>query len=185
MIKREDIIDYITYKEHRQIIRPNILKIKKRRRIHVGNYLTFLFENNETIRYQIQEMILAEKIVKEADIQHEIDTYNELFGTKGSLPCVLMIEIDDIDERNEKLALWVDLPGKIYVKLENGQKIFAKYDERQIDEHKLSSVQYLNFDTGGQAPMAVGSDLKELKEEQGLTEDQIDALSADIKELTS
>lgn len=185
MIKREEIIDYITYKEQRPITRPKIIAIKKRRRIHIGNYLTFLFENKDTIRYQIQEMVLAEKIVKEANIQHEIDTYNELFGMEGSLPCVLMIEIDDIEERKEKLALWVDLPGKIYVKLKNGEKIFAKYDERQIDEHKLSSVQYLNFDTAGQAPIALGSDLEELKEEQSLTEDQINALTADIKELTS
>ena len=77
-VQREEILDYITYTEKRSELQLSVLKQKERRRIHLGEYLTFLFENTYTVRYQIQEMMKAEQIVKEEAIQHEIDTYNEL-----------------------------------------------------------------------------------------------------------
>ena len=81
-VKREEILDYITYTEKRSELQSSVLKQKEPRRIHLGEYLTFLFENTDTVRYQIQEMMKAEQIVKEEAIQHEIDTYNELLGSK-------------------------------------------------------------------------------------------------------
>lgn len=87
-VKREEILDYITYTEKRSELQSSVLKQKEPRRIHLGEYLTFLFENTDTVRYQIQEMMKAEQIVKEEAIQHEIDTYNELLGSKGELGCV-------------------------------------------------------------------------------------------------
>ena len=94
-VKREEILDYITYTEKRSELQSSVLKQKEPRRIHLGEYLTFLFENTDTGRYQIQEMMKAEQIVKEEAIQHEIDTYNELLGSIGELGCVLLIEIAD------------------------------------------------------------------------------------------
>ena len=184
-VQRNEIIDYETYKESMSETRPKIIQVKKSRRIHLGDYLTFLFENSTTIKYQIQEIVLAEKIVKEDDIQHEIDTYNELFGEKGSLPCVLMVEIDDVEERQVKLREWYDLPKHIYVKTEQGNSYYATYDKRQMSEEKLSSVQYLNFDTKGENPILVGSDLEQLKGEVKLTEEQFDSLKLDVKALNS
>ena len=90
-VKREEILDYITYTEKRSELQLSVLKQKEPRRIHLGEYLTFLFENTNTVRYQIQEMMKAEQIVKEEAIQHEIDTYNELLGSKGELGCVLPV----------------------------------------------------------------------------------------------
>ena len=90
-----------------------MLKQKEPRRIHLGEYLTFLFENTDTVRYQIQEMMKAEQIVKEEAIQHEIDTYNELLGSKGELGCVLLIEIADANERPQKLKDWLGLQEKV------------------------------------------------------------------------
>ena len=81
-VQREEILDYITYTEKRSELQSSVLKQKEPRRIHLGEYLTFLFENTDTIRYQIQEMMKAEQIVKEEAIQHEIDTYNELLGSQ-------------------------------------------------------------------------------------------------------
>ena len=75
-VERHEIIDYATYEEQRNAIREQVLKVKESRRIHVGDHLTFLFENAETVRYQVQEMMRTEKMVKESDIQHEINTYN-------------------------------------------------------------------------------------------------------------
>ena len=179
-IKREEIIDYITYEESRIQIRSNIMKVKEHRRINVGGILSFLFENKDTIRYQIQEMIRVEKIVKEEDIQHEINTYNEILGKTGELGCTLLVEIDDPEERNEKLSEWIDLPNHIFLKLEDETKVFAKFDPRQIGESRLSSVQYIKFNTKGKVPVAIGSDLPLLETETVLTIDQKEALSEDL-----
>ena len=79
-VTRQEILDYVTYEEQRNQIRKKLMKIKELRRINVGGVLSFLFENTDTIRYQIQEMIRVERIVKETDILHEIKIYIELLG---------------------------------------------------------------------------------------------------------
>ena len=142
--------------------------------------LSFLFENTDTVRYQIQEMIRVERMVKETDILHEIKTYNELLGDSGELGCTLLIEIDDPDERDEKLTQWLELTKHLYLSLEDGTRIRASFDERQIGDSRLSSVQYIKFNTGGKTPVAIGSDLPLLKVETVLTDDQRKALSEDL-----
>lgn len=179
-VRRSEILDYETYGEQRARIQEEIFEIKRPRRIHAGEYLTFLFENTDTIRYQIQEMIRAERIVKEAAIQHEIDTYNELLGGEGALACALLVEIEDASRRKELLSRWIALPRHVYVKLEDGSKVCAEYDARQVGEDRLSAVQYLKFDTGGRVPVAVGSDLPELPVEAELSAEQRDALDQDL-----
>ena len=79
-VQREEILDYVTYGEKRNEIQLSVLKQKEPRRIHLGEYLTFLFENHETIRYQVQEIMRAERIVRESAIREELDTYNTILG---------------------------------------------------------------------------------------------------------
>jgi hypothetical protein len=179
-VDRTKIIDYQSYVEKRESLLPRILQIKQARRIHVGEHLTFLFENAETIRYQIQEMMRAEKIVKEADILHEIDTYNEILGDEGELGCCLLIEIDDPEVREVRLREWVGLEKHLYLLLEDGRKIHARYDPRQVGKDRLSSVQYLKFAVGDGRPVAVGADLPSLRAETPLTETQQEALLEDL-----
>ncbi len=179
-VKREEILDYITYTEKRSKLQSSVLKQKEPRRIHLGEYLTFLFENTDTVRYQIQEMMKAEQIVKEEAIQHEIDTYNELLGSKGELGCVLLIEIADANERPRKLKDWLGLQEKVYLTLDSGERIYAEWDKRQIDEEKLSSVQYLKFNTSGNAPKAIGVDHPGLQDEAVLSDKQLEALKEDL-----
>ena len=179
-VNRQEILDYVTYEEQRDKLRKKIMKIKDLRRINVGGVLSFLFENTDTVRYQIQEMVRVERIVKETDILHEIKTYNELLGNSGELGCTLLIEIDDSEERQEKLIQWLDLPNHLYLSLEDGSRIRASFDERQIGDSRLSSVQYIKFDTGGKTPFAIGSDLPLLKAETTLTVEQQKALSEDL-----
>ena len=185
-VKREEIIDFVTYSEQRDSIRPEIIAKKELRRIHVGEYLTFLFENHDTIWYQIQEMTRAEQIVKEAEIKHEIETYNEIVTANGSLGCSLLIEIDDVEVRQEKLAKWLKLPENIYVILDDGSQIPAQYDKRQIGHDRLSSVQYLRFNVNGKTPVAIGIDLPDLKDdfpaETKLSDNQKKALEQDLKD---
>jgi hypothetical protein len=179
-VERSSVLDYVTYNEKRNEIRARVLEIKKPRRVHVGPVLTFLFETTDTLRYQVQEMMRVEQIVKEADIQHEIDTYNEVLGGPGDLGCTLLIEIDDPEERAVKLSAWLDLPKHLYVTVEDGQKVYAKFDPRQVGDTRLSSVQYLQFETKGRKPVAVGSDLPSLLVEAELDVDQRAALADDV-----
>ena len=180
-VKREEILDYVTYNQRREEIRKSVLKVKTLRRIHLGTYLTFLFENTETTRYQIQEMMRAERIVKEEAILHEIKTYNELLGDKGELGCVLLIEVEEAKDREKKLKQWLSLQEKIYLTLDSGQRIYAEWDQRQVDKKKLSSVQYLKFKTKGRVPSSIGVDHPDLKEESPLTPEQIEVLSIDLQ----
>ena len=179
-VTRQEILDYVTYEEQRDKFRKKIMKIKELRRINVAGVLSFLFENSDTVRYQIQEMIRVERMVKETDILHEIKTYNELLGDSGELGCTLFIEIDDPDERDEKLHNWLELPKHLYLSLEDGTRIRASFDERQIGDARLSSVQYIKFNTGGKTPVAIGSDLPLFKAKTALTADQKKALSEDL-----
>jgi hypothetical protein len=175
------VLDYVTYDEKRAEIRATILALKEPRRIHVGEYLTLLFENTDTMRYQIQEMMRIERIVKEADIQHEIDTYNAVLGGEGELGATLLIEIDDPGERDVYLRQWLDLPKHLYVSVEGGDKCYCTYDHKQVGEDRLSSVQYIKFDVGGRTPVAIGSDLPALTVEHALTDAQKAALFDDLR----
>lgn len=179
-VTREQIVDLATYAHVRPEVQERVLRIKQARRVHAGEYLTFLFENPDTIRYQVQEMLRVEGITDEEGILHELHTYNELLGRNGELGCTLLIEIADEDERSELLRQWVRLPVHVYVRLEDGTQVYATYDERQIDDARLSSVQYLKFDTQGRIPVAVGSDLPELMVETTLASEQRAALRRDL-----
>lgn len=83
-VLRGQILDFVTYEERRAELRTAAMAEKAVRRVHVGQNLTFLFENTTTVRYQILEMVRAERMVRESDIAHEIETYNELLGGPGS-----------------------------------------------------------------------------------------------------
>ena len=123
-----------------------------------------------------------EQTVREAEIQHEIDTYNQLLGDEGELGCTLLIEIDDARERNEKLRAWLGLPGALYVALDDGSKARATWDPAQIGDTRLSSVQYLKFRLGERAPVAIGCDHPALRIEVELSLAQRATLTADSRE---
>lgn len=179
-VQRSEIVDYQTYEEGREAERAAMFVEKAPRRVHVGEFLTFLFENHDTMRYQIQEMMRAERMVKEADILHEIETYNEVLGGEGELGATLLIEVDSPEERSVLLRQWLDLPKALYAKLADGTKIRPTYDERQVGEERVSSVQYLRFPLGGKLPVALGADHPALTAETTLSEEQRAALGSDM-----
>ena len=179
-VTREEILDLTAYEKARPGIQAEVTGVKAPRRVHLGDAVTFLFENRDTVRYQIQEMVRAERMVKEKEIAHELETYNELLGKKGELGAVLLIEIDDAERRAVKLREWMGLPGSLYVKTASGRRVKATFDPRQVGEERLSSVQYLKFDTGGESPVAVGSDHPKLQAEVALGPEQRRALEIDL-----
>jgi len=179
-VRREEILDPTTYERSRDEIRTAVMEAKARRRVHVAGALTFLFENTATIRYQIQEMVRAEKMTREEDVRHELETYNELLGGPGELGCSLLIEIPDPADRDRKLREWLPLIGHLYAKIADGRKVRATYDPRQVGTDRLSSVQYLKFDVKGEVPVAIGVDFPSLTAETALTVEQREALRQDL-----
>ena len=103
-----------------------------------------------------------------------------LQGEQGELGCTLLVEIPDEKKRDELLRAWRELPAHLYVRLDNGDKCYARFDKRQIGDDRLSAVQYLKFATGGRAPVAVGSDLSFLRVEAVLDDKQRRTLAADL-----
>ena len=180
-VRRSELLDWVTWDERRDALRPAVLAEKELRRVQVGEHLTFLFENATTVRYQVQEMMRTERIVREADVRHELETYNELLGGEGELGCTLLIEIDDPAERARKLAAWLELPWHVYAVLDGGEKVYARFDERQIGDERLSSVHYLKFAVAGRVPRALGVDLAGALEVEGeLSSEQREALREDL-----
>jgi hypothetical protein len=179
-LERQDILDFVTYAERRDAIRASAMAAKALRRVHLGQHLTFLFENLETIRYQVLEMVRVEQMVREADIRHELDTYNAVLGADGELGCTLLIEIPEEKGRPELLRRWRDLPGHIHLVCTDGSRIKAGFDPEQMSEDQLSSVQFLKFAVGRREPAALAVDLPELAGEVALEAGTRRALLADL-----
>lgn len=182
-VQRTEILDYVTYGERREAIRASAMAAKDLRRVHLGEHLTFLFENPETVRYQVLEMVRAEQMVKEADIQHELDTYNALLGGPGELGCTLLMEIPDEAARPELLRRWRDLPRRIALTFAEGGEAWATVDEDQFDEAKASSVQFLRFVVGGRTPVGLRVDHPDLRAAVAFTPGQARALAEDLGRL--
>lgn len=179
-VSREEIRKPSEYAAVREEFRRRVLEVKEKRRVHVGAFLTFLFENHDTVLYQIQEMIRTENTTNEPGIQHEMTTYNELLGDKGELGCTLLIEIDDPAKRAELLARWMDLPGTLYLETLNGTRVPAQFDPRQVGEGRISSVHYLKFRLGDQVPRKVGCSHPDINADATLTPEQTAALCQDL-----
>ncbi len=148
-VRREEILSLEDYKVVHQKFRVQNIKNKKHRRIHLGSFFTFLFENRDTVLYQIQEMIRVEGIQNEKAIQHEIDTYNQLLPPKYALCSTLLIEIEDLEYRKIKLKELLGIEEHIFLSI-NGRKNRATFDDEQLDQERISSVQFIHFLLGEQ-----------------------------------
>lgn len=179
-VERSEILDFVTYGEQREAMRDSALRAKSVRRVLVGEYFTFLFENHETVLYQVQEMMRIEQIVKEDDIRHELNTYNELIHPAGTVGCTLLVGIDDEQLRDQKLQEWMGLNEHIYAKLPDGRLARPTWDPRQVGDTRLSSVQYLSFPLGPEAPVAIGIEMPGIDAETELSDAQREALRVDL-----
>lgn len=179
-VSRSAIVDLDHYERMRPEFRRTVMAAKAARRVHLGEHLTFLFENALTMRYQVQEMVRVERLTREQDILQELETYNALLGADGELPCTLLIEIDDPVVRAARLAAWYELPAHLYAVLADGRRVRPIFDESQRGRGRLSSVQYLRFPVGAEVPVALGVDLPGSEAEVRLTAEQRAALAADL-----
>ena len=173
------------YEVERETWRPAVMALKDRRRIRVGENLTFLFENRETVRYQIQEMMRIERIVKTADIRHELATYNELIPGPNELSASLLIEFETPEERQVRLAELLGLEDHIWLEV-GGQRSKALFDARQIATDRVSSVQYIKFALSPQQVQRwkdgarIVVDHPKYRAERALTPQEATELAADL-----
>lgn len=105
----EDIADQRAYEREREEFRAHVIALKKRRRVHVGPILTLVFENRDTIRFQIQEMARVEKLITDEAIQGELDTYNPLIPEAGQLCATLFLELTEEAQMREWLPKLVGI----------------------------------------------------------------------------
>lgn len=133
------------YELERSELRPRMIALKDRRRVRMGGHLTFLFENRETVRYQIQEMMRIERITGLAAIRHEVDTYNELIPARGEVSACLLIEYESPGERDVRLRELRGLEAHVWIAVADLAPTRAIFDTRQISTDRLSSVQYIKF----------------------------------------
>ena len=145
LIPRSLILDLGDYERKRDEIRPLAMRARNLRRVALGPNATFAFENVETLAYQVNEMLRAERIAKEPEVRHEIETYSELLPTSSSLSGTLLIEFPEPKERAVRLAEMLGLDQHLRVEIEGSGAAVAEFDQRQIDEGRLSSVQFVRF----------------------------------------
>ena len=146
-IASHEILALADYERARSLLRPLLLHEKDRRRLHVGPHVTLLFENAQTAWYQIQEMIRTEKLESADAINHEIETYNELLPRKGELAATMLIEYADAAERDAALRRLVGLESHLWINFA-GRRERASFDNRQMSNERISSVQFVRFPVG-------------------------------------
>ncbi|HEX4883450.1 MAG TPA: DUF3501 family protein [Casimicrobiaceae bacterium] len=147
-ITRESLMTLEAYAKARKDFRARVIAHKKARTVHLGEHVTLVFEDELTMRYQIQEMLRIEKIFEEEGIQGEIDAYNPLVPDGTNLKATMLIEYEDVDERRRALARLKGLEDRVYVEVEGFPRVYAIADEdleRENDE-KTSAVHFLRFE---------------------------------------
>jgi hypothetical protein len=147
-ISRDSLLTLEAYAKAREDFRARVIAHKKNRKVHLGENVTLIFEDELTIRYQIQEMLRAEKVFDEAGIQEEMDAYNPLVPDGANWKATMMIEFPDPAERAARLRELIGIQDRVWVKVEGYDPVYAIADEdleRETGE-KTSSVHFLRFE---------------------------------------
>jgi len=141
-----EILDIAQYEKARAEFRRRVIELKKNRRLPVGPMVTFVFENHDTVLFQIQEMMRAERIVNDDAIRHEIDTYNQLLPDENELAATMLIELPDPGRIREGIAMFhgVNTGEATYIRVGDG-RLPGVFDAGQSDDRRISAVQYVRF----------------------------------------
>jgi len=147
-IERATLMTLEAYARERAQFRAKVMAHKKNRTVQLGENVTLLFEDELTIRYQVQEMLRVERIFEEEGIREELDAYNPLVPDGRNLKATLMIEYADSDERRKKLEELIGIEDKVWVQVRGQERVWAIADEdlERENEHKTSSVHFLRFE---------------------------------------
>jgi hypothetical protein len=141
-----EILKKDAYENARPALRRRIMVHKDRRRVAVGDHCTVLFESRDTMLYQVQEMLRAENSWgRPGAVEEEIEAYGPIVPAEGELSATLMFEYETLEERAEVLPRLVGIDRHVFVEIGGGEPVLAGFDRGQIDERKVSSVQYIKW----------------------------------------
>ena len=179
-----------TYARERNAFRAKVLEHKKKRKVHLGEHVALDFEDELTIRYQVQEMLRIARIFEDDGIQGELDAYNPLIPDGGNWKATMLIEYPDAEERRRMLAQLKGIERRVWVQVEQCEPVFAIADEdleRENDE-KTSSVHFLRFELSAAmrerlrrgAAVTLGVDHPQYRASAQLAPEVRSALAADL-----
>ncbi|WON74376.1 MULTISPECIES: DUF3501 family protein [unclassified Nitrosospira] len=167
-ITSDSLMTLEAYAKARQEFRAQMIAHKKNRKVHLGEHVTLMFEDELTVRYQIQEMLRVEKIFEEAGVLEELEAYGALLPDGGNWKATMMIEFSDPVERTAQLKELIGIADRVYVKVDNHDPVHAIADEdldRETEE-KTAAVHFLRFELASDvvaalrdgAPLSMGID---------------------------
>jgi hypothetical protein len=186
----DDIVDIAQYERERPDFRKSVIELKRHRRVEVGELVTFVFENRDTIRFQIQEIMRAERIVMDERIAEEVAVYNELIPADNQLSATVLIEITDQEHLKQILdrLIGIDRGGTTFLVI-GDERIEADYEGGHSNEVQVSAVHFATFNlTPAQAqalgpggpPASIVIDHPNYQAERVLEDDVRASLAADL-----
>ena len=167
-ITRDSLLSLESYAKQRPDYRAKVLAHKKARKVQLGEHVTLIFEDELTVRYQIQEMLRIERTFEEEGIQDELDAYNPLVPDGSNFKATMLVEFPDPEERHVWLAKLIGVEDRVWIQVEGYPRVYAIADEdlERENEEKTSSVHFLRFELTaemkrtlqGSAGLAMGID---------------------------
>lgn len=147
-ITRDSLMSLEAYAKARDDFRRRVMVHKKNRTVHLGEHVTLIFEDELTMRYQVQEMLRAERIFEEAGIQDELAAYNPMVPDGNNWKATMMVEYTDVDQRRQMLAKLIGVEDRVWVQVPGFPRVYAIADEdmERANEEKTSAVHFLRFD---------------------------------------
>lgn len=147
-VTRESLMTLEAYAKARPEFRRKVMEHKKNRKVALGEHVTLLFEDELTVRYQIQEMLRIERIFEEEAIGHELETYNPLIPDGRNFKATMLIEYADVEVRRRELARLRNVEDRLWVQVEGAPRVYAIADEDldREDEEKTSAVHFVRFE---------------------------------------
>jgi hypothetical protein len=189
-IEHSSLLPLEAYARERNAFRARVIEHKKHRSVHLGEHVTLLFEDELTIRYQIQEMLRIERIFEEDGIRQELDAYNPLVPDGSNLKATMMIEYPDAAQRQRALAQLKGIEDRVWVQAGDAARVYAIADEdlERENEEKTSAVHFLRFELDedmrkalrGGAQLRVGVDHPQYQAQVVTPPAVRDALAADF-----
>jgi hypothetical protein len=190
MINRDSLLSLEAYARERNAFRARVMEHKKARAVRLGENLTLQFEDELTIRYQVQEMLRIERIFEEAGIQGELDAYNPLVPDGGNWKATMLIEYPDPEQRRTMLAKLRGIEERVWVQVQGAERVYAIADEdlERENEEKTSSVHFLRFELAPPmrealrrgAELSIGVDHPAYRASTRLAAESRAALAADL-----
>ncbi len=145
MIEMSEVLSIEQFRAVRPRLEREVLRAKELRRLHVGPHFTFLFENRQTLLWQVQEMCRVENITAPDAVRHELETYGALLPRRSELSATLLVEYDDAGERDRMLKRLHGIHESVRLEIGGAPTLKATFDREQFDLTRISAVQFVRF----------------------------------------